>query len=70
MNNLYDYLFHYNHHTGLWAAFTREQYRDYFTTVGMSHKEGSSILFAADIKTLTGYIDDKNQQTSGNISVG
>lgn len=30
MDKLYDYLFHYNHHTGYWNAFKRENYVPYF----------------------------------------
>lgn len=26
----YDYLFHFNHHTGLWNAFPRDKMKDYF----------------------------------------
>ncbi len=30
MDALYDWLFHYNSHTKLWAAFKREHMQDYF----------------------------------------
>lgn len=30
MDILYDWLFHYNPHTELWAAFKREHLQDYF----------------------------------------
>jgi hypothetical protein len=29
-SHLYDWLFHYNHHTNSWAAFKREDIQDYF----------------------------------------
>ncbi len=30
MENLYDYLFHFNHHTGYWNAFRRSDNDKYF----------------------------------------
>ena len=30
MNNLYDYIFHYNHYTELWNAIPRDLYTKYW----------------------------------------
>ena len=49
MNNekLYDYLFHYNHHTKSWAAIPRDKHDSYWSDY---HTPG--IIRSSDIKTL------------------
>jgi len=47
MESLYDYIFHYNHFTKLWAAIPRDRYNDYWNNI-----ESDEIIKSKDIKTL------------------
>ena len=51
MTEIYNYVFHYNHHEELWWAIPRESYLDY----GEKH----SCLFALSMKDLIEIIEDK-----------
>ena len=44
---LYSYLFHYNHHTGLWSAIPREKVNEYW-----NNNKTKGVLKSKDIKTL------------------
>ncbi len=48
MDTLYSYMFHYNHHTKLWAAFHREDYSAYWNKTENEH----NIYFHTDIDEL------------------
>jgi hypothetical protein len=50
MSNLYNYLFHYNEYTGLWAAFRREEQQEYMAS--MHPSEESKALFNSDFNAL------------------
>ena len=52
-DNLYDWLFHYNHHTNLWSAFKRSDLQDYFngTCKNVLRSEKQSTLEELIIKT-------------------
>lgn len=52
MENLYDYLFHYNPYKKAWFAFRREDKEAYFN----GELPESKLLKSKDIKTLVGYI--------------
>lgn len=45
----YDYLFHFNHHTGLWNAFPRDKMKDYFNG---TYKKEDGLLSAKHINLL------------------
>jgi len=53
MKEIYNYVFHYNHHEELWWAIPRESYLDYWN--GEKHE----CLFALTIKDLIDIIQDK-----------
>jgi hypothetical protein len=36
-NIFYNWIFHYNHHTGLWSAFNREDYNAYWNGTKNKH---------------------------------
>lgn len=38
--DLYNYLFHYNHYTGKWNCFSREDTSNYFNGTSPVHKIG------------------------------
>ena len=38
--NLYNFLFHYNHYTGKWSCFSREDKESYFNGTKPVHKIG------------------------------
>jgi len=38
--NLYNFLFHYNHYTGKWNCFLREDYQSYFNGTKSKSKLG------------------------------
>ena len=38
--DLYNYLFHYNHYTGKWSCFNRDDKRNYFNGTTSTHKIG------------------------------
>lgn len=50
MDNLYGWLFHYNHHEGTWAAFKREHIGEYF------NGNFSNVIKSKTQKTLEGLI--------------
>lgn len=52
MTSLTDYLFHYNEHTDLWNAFTREDSTTYFNDI----KKCKSLLASEHLKVLVDYI--------------
>ena len=52
-HNLYDYLLHYNHHTGYWTAFKREDKDAYFNGT----LADNNCIKHKDIKTLVSYIN-------------
>jgi len=43
---LYNYIFHFNHHTQLWYAIPRDDYREYW------NKSSDKFLRSGDINTL------------------
>lgn len=45
----YDYLFHFNHHTGLWNAFPRGKMKDYFNG---TYKKEDGLLSSKHINML------------------
>jgi hypothetical protein len=47
MENLYDYLLHYNHYDGLWSAIPREKVNEYW-----NNRNTEGVLKSKDIKTL------------------
>lgn len=47
MSNLYDYLLHYNHHSGLWNAIPRDKTNEYW-----NDHNTKGVLKSKDIKTL------------------
>lgn len=47
MEKTYNYVFHYNHYTGLWNAIPREKYQDYF-----SKKHVPGVLKSSEMPTL------------------
>lgn len=47
MENLYSYVFHYNHHTKLWSAIPRDVYNDYW-----SSKNVKGVISSKKIETL------------------
>lgn len=57
MENLYGYVFHYNHYTELWSAIPRELYLQYWTDDGL---EG--IIRSKEINTLIELLTKKNLQ--------
>lgn len=52
---LYDYMFHYNYHTGYWATFKRSDKDKYFNSGGDRSKQ-DGILFAKDVNILIDFI--------------
>lgn len=46
--NIYDYLFHYNHHTELWYAIPRDRYVEYW-----NDNEVEGVLKSREISVLT-----------------
>lgn len=60
MKELYDWLFHFNHHTGKWAAFKRDDREKYFNT-GHNRERENGILFADDLKDLINFITKNNE---------
>ena len=48
MNNLYNWLFHYNPHTSLWAAYSREDHTGYWN--GTIKKD--NVYYHADFQEL------------------
>jgi hypothetical protein len=57
---LYDYVFHYNHYTGLWSAVHRTSYMEYW-----NNSETKGVIRSKDINTLIEII----QKTQGNIDL-
>lgn len=47
MSKLYDWVFHYNHFTGLWNAIPRDKYNKYW-----DNDELDSVLKSKDFNTL------------------
>jgi hypothetical protein len=47
MENLYDYLLHYNHFDKLWSAIPRDQYNAYW-----SNRKVEGVIKSKNIKTL------------------
>ena len=58
MDKMYNYYFHFNPHTELWAAFKRTEEKDYMDK--MYPYEGSKALFATDIQSLFEVIASHN----------
>lgn len=56
MDGLYDYIFHYNHFTNLWAAIPRDKYNEYWNNI-----ESESILKSKSIETLIILINKGNE---------
>lgn len=54
--NLYDWVFHYNHYTKLWAAYHRDDHKAYFNAEESLHP----ILRHSNIKVLMRHIADSN----------
>lgn len=54
--NLYDWVFHYNHYTKLWAAYHRDDHKAYFN----SEKSLHPIFRHQSIKMLMQHIVDSN----------
>lgn len=54
MDKLYSYILHYNHNTGLWAAFRREDYLAYWNNTPNEHE----IYYHTDIKELIKALTD------------
>jgi hypothetical protein len=50
MENLFDYLFHYNPYANLWNAIPRDRYLEYWSDTARSKKYG--VLSSKDINTL------------------
>lgn len=53
---LYDWVFHFNHHTGLWYGFLREHYNNYFNGMGKDN-----YLYASSMDKLIKLIKEKNE---------
>lgn len=53
----YNYTFHYNYHTGLWAALPRGEEKDYWNN-GMIPRDGGKALFNSDINSLVDAINN------------
>lgn len=51
MTNLYNWVFHFNEYTNLWAAIPRDLYNDYW-----SNKDVKGILKSSNMETLTAII--------------
>jgi hypothetical protein len=47
MEQLYNYVFHYNHFTGLWSAIPRSKYQSYW-----DNQKDKEILQSKELKTL------------------
>ena len=47
LENLYDYVFHYNIYNGLWSAIPRDKYNDYW-----SKKKVDGVISSKSIDTL------------------
>jgi hypothetical protein len=47
MEHLYNYVFHYNHFTGLWSAIPRSKYQSYW-----DNQKDKEILQSKELKTL------------------
>jgi len=57
MEKLYNYLFHYSHLTGEWAAFPRDLREKYFNNRDRSKESG--IIYSKDIKSLIEFLTVK-----------
>lgn len=57
MKELYGYLFHFNHHRGLWAAFKRDDREKYFNNSNRSEEDG--IIYSKNIQDLIEFITIK-----------
>lgn len=51
MNNLYDYVFHYNHYTELWNAIPKDKYNRYW-----NNDDVEGVLKSKSIDTLVSMI--------------
>lgn len=51
MNNLYDYIFHYNHYTELWNAIPKDKYTRYW-----NNDDVEGVLKSKSIDTLVSMI--------------
>lgn len=47
MENLYDYVFHYNHFKKIWSAIPRESYNEYW-----SNEKAENVISSKKIETL------------------
>jgi len=54
-NILYDFLFHFNHNNGLWAAIPRDKQKEYFNN--MNDRVQPGILFSSDLVTLIKFLE-------------
>lgn len=57
MEKLYNYLFHYSHLTGEWAAFPRDLRETYFNNRDRSKQ--TKIIYSKDIKSLIEFLTVK-----------
>jgi len=55
----YDYLFHFNHHTGSWNAFPRNKMKDYFNG---TYKKKDGLLSSRNPILLISSIPKQNKQ--------
>lgn len=60
MEKLYNYLFHFNYTTNLWAAFKREDKNKYFNQGGDRSKE-HGIIYSKNITDITDFIINKKK---------
>lgn len=66
MKSLYDWLFHYNHHVGLWAAFRREDKEFYFNSMAPKPSNNGKIYYNTKFETLVDLIESLNGRNRTN----
>ena len=62
MEKTYNYIFHYNHYTGLWNAIPRDLYNDYW-----NGSDIKGVLKSKDINTL---VDNINKEVKKELLKG